>query len=130
MNEGRPRASTDRRARLRRSGRVVRWTGLAVLLAIGAYAAWLARSVGPLAKAEHAYRQGAWREAAAEATRLLKAEPTRVEALVLLARAEARLGRNQAARGLYRRLDPQGLEAEDYFLVGRGLIADGQVEQG
>ena len=47
------------------------------------------------------------------------------DAVLLLARAEARLGRNPVARELYKQLDPNGLRAEDYYLVGRGLINEG-----
>ena len=83
-----------------------------------------------LANAGQAYREGAWRDAAAQAKSILLAEPGRTEAMVLLARAESRLGRNEAARALYHQLDPRGLQAEDYFLVGRGLIAEGQVGEG
>ena len=84
----------------------------------------------PLANVERAYREGAWRDAAARAKSLLLAEPGSTDAKVLLARAEARLGRNQAARDLYSQLDPPVLRAEDYYLIGRGLIAEAKPDEG
>ncbi len=48
------------------------------------------------------------------------------EALRLLARATARLGRPDVAQALYSGLDPGVLEAEDYFLLALGRSLFGQ----
>jgi len=97
-------------------------------LAVGSWT-WF-RPIGPIERGRSAYERGDWRDAALKARERLKAVPDDREAVTLLARAEARLGRTQPARNLYRQLDLRGLQAEDYFLVGRGLIADRQVENG
>src|SRR5262249_51824282 len=47
-------------------------------------------------------------------------------ALRLLARASARLGRDDSAQAIYRRLGTGFMEAEDLFLLGRGLLRRGQ----
>ena len=60
---------------------------------------------------------------------VLEVDPRRDDMLTLLARSEARQGLAQTARAIYQRLDPRGLQGEDYFLVGRGLIAEGHVEE-
>jgi tetratricopeptide (TPR) repeat protein len=102
---------------------------VALLVGLGA-CGWLLLAERPLASAERAFRNGQWQEVAAEARKLLSAHPDRSDALLLLARAEARLGRDQVARNLYKKLDPSGLQADDYYLVGRGLIAEGDIDGG
>jgi tetratricopeptide (TPR) repeat protein len=103
---------------------------LTAALGAGVYLGRALLADRPMARGERAYRRGAWREAESEARYALKAEPGSAEAMVLLARAEARSGRDEAARKLYLRLEPERLQAEDFFLVGRGLLADGKVEEG
>jgi tetratricopeptide (TPR) repeat protein len=88
-------------------------------------AAWLvlrspARDV--LAEGESAYRRQDWSRAALEARTVLKARPANPGALRLLARASARLGKDETAEAIYRRLGTAPMEAEDLFLLGRGLI--------
>ena len=104
---------------------------VAIMLSAVAAGSWIwFRPNGPIERGRSAYERGDWRDAALKARERLKAVPADRDALTLLARAAARLGRTEAAQNLYRQLDFRLLEAEDYFLVGRGLIADGQVENG
>lgn len=124
------RRANDRSSLRRVSIRVAKGTGLLLILALGTWAGLSLLGPPPLTLAARAYEQGAWREAASGAREILRSEPGRREAMKLLARAEARLGRDQFARSIYQRLDPTGLEAEDYFLVSRGLIAEGLLAQG
>ncbi len=77
-----------------------------------------------------AYQRGDWRAAEAQARANLKTNPSDGEALRLLARSAARQGRDDSAEAIYRRLGTRSMEAEDYFLLGRGLLARGQVGPG
>jgi tetratricopeptide (TPR) repeat protein len=99
-------------------------------LGLAACGAWFVFRDHPLDRAERHYRAGAWREAALEAGKALAANPGQARATFLLARSEARLGRDRTARNLYLQLDPSRYEAEDYFLVARGLIGSGQIDEG
>ena len=93
---------------------------LAMLLLAG-FAAWAShrrlRGEPSLADGRSTYDQGAWEEAARRAREVLKAEPTSIEAVRLLARSSARLGRDDSALMMFQRLGPDGLEAEDCFLL-------------
>ena len=124
------RPSTDRSSLGRVTSRMAKGTGLLLLLALGIWAGWSLLEPHPLTRAARDYEQGDWRAAASGARDILRSEPGREEAMQLLARAEARLGRDQFARSIYQRLAPDGLQAEDYFLVSRGLIAEGMLAQG
>ena len=57
-------------------------------------------------------------------------EASDTEALRLLARSTARQGRDDSAEAIYRRLGTGPMEAEDFFLLGRGLLGRGQVGPG
>src|SRR5262249_10198038 len=75
-----------------------------------------------LAQAEAAYRQGDWEQASDLARERIKQEPENPEALRLLARSAARLGRDASARRLFDRLrnlkTGDGLLSEDYYVLG------------
>ena len=64
-----------------------------------------------------AYDRGAWEEAARSAHASPQTAPTSTEAVRLLARSSARLGRDDSALTMFQRLDPDGLGAEDCFLL-------------
>lgn len=85
---------------------------------------WAARSravADPAARAASAYAEGNWAEAVRLARQTLAVHKDDPAALRLLARASARLGRDQAAMAIYEhRLSAQGLEIEDRLL--RGLM--------
>ncbi len=81
----------------------------------------------PLRDGDLAYRRGDWRGAEARARVALKARPSDPEALRLMARSAARLGRDESAEAIYRRIGTGSMEAEDFFLLGRGLLDRGQV---
>ena len=82
-----------------------------------------------LAQSVLAYSGGDFRRAAELARRRLKAAPQDVEALRLLARATARLGRDVPANALFARLGSSALQAEDLYLVGLGLDRGGRKEE-
>ena len=92
--------------------------------------AWSARSraiTDPAARAVNAYAEGNWTEAAKLARQTLAVRKDDPAALRLLARASARLGRDDAAMAIYqRRLDEKSLEAEDRLLRGLMLGRHGQ----
>jgi tetratricopeptide (TPR) repeat protein len=79
-----------------------------------------------LARGAAAYSHGHWNEAADLARRRLKAAPQDIEAVRLLARATARLGRDAPANALFARLGSDALQAEDLFLLGIGLDRAGR----
>ena len=68
-------------------------------------------------------------KAAEFARRALKAAPHDVEALRLLARSTARLGRDEPANAMFARLGSEALRGEDLFLLGRGLMRSGRVPE-
>jgi hypothetical protein len=84
-------------------------------------------SIDPLRHGDLAYRRGDWHGAEDRARALLKTKPSDPWALRLLARSAARQGRNESAEAIYRRLGTGSMEAEDFFLLGRGLLDRGQV---
>jgi tetratricopeptide (TPR) repeat protein len=65
-----------------------------------------------------AYDRGDWQTAAAIARDQLRLAPSDVGSLRLLARASARLGRDDSARALFGRLGTAALQPEDLFLLG------------
>src|SRR5262245_1022749 len=85
-------------------------------------------SINPLSQASHAYNEGRWETAAELARRALTAQRNDPAALRLLARSLARLGRADAAIGIYtRRFDPNRFEPEDYLLLGQAYERRGRV---
>lgn len=80
----------------------------------------------PLAPGISAYERGDWSDALAAARRRLETAKSDPAALRLYARASARLGRDDSAEAIYRRLGTERMEAEDYFLLGRGLLRSGR----
>jgi tetratricopeptide (TPR) repeat protein len=81
-----------------------------------------------LARGASAYAGGDFRLAAELARRRLKGAPEDVEAVRLLARATARMGRDGPANALFARLGSPALRAEDLYLLGLGLDRAGQKE--
>jgi tetratricopeptide (TPR) repeat protein len=83
---------------------------------------------GPVALARLAYNRGAWSEASDQAMRRLKVSPDDRDALRLLARSNARLGRDESAQRIFLRLGANTWEAEDYLLLGLALRRQGRIE--
>ena len=81
-----------------------------------------------LTRSARAYAGGDFRRAAELARNRLKDAPDDREALRLLARATARLGRDAPANALFARLGSADLQAEDLYLLGLGLDRAGQKE--
>ena len=91
--------------------------------------AWAVReqSRNPLNEGQAAYRREDWPAAEACARAALKINSSDPQALQLLARTSARQGRDDSTEAIYRRLGTKFMEAEDLFLLGRGLLVRGQV---
>ena len=110
-----------------------RWTrlGIGVLaLVVGLSWSWSLLAPSPMSRGVSAYHQRDWSEAyqrAQERLDLAKHDP---EALRLLARSAARLGRYPDALASYSGLDVGALEAEDYFLLALGRSLAGQAVDG
>src|SRR5215470_7708428 len=93
----------------------IRWLILAVLLgapALGRWAWWSRGQLHPdgLARGRAAYERGDWKQAASLARERLKVAGDDPDGLRLLARASARLGRDDSAAWLYQRLGEPALQ--------------------
>jgi tetratricopeptide (TPR) repeat protein len=102
--------------------------GVLVLAAVGAGWSWTRWRRDPdlVARAAAAYAAGDWNLAADIARQRLKGTPQDHDAVRLLARALARLGRDTPANALFARLGAEALHAEDLFLLGLGLERAGR----
>ena len=115
---------------LRTRSRSIVWTAL-ILLGIGVVTCgwWfiaMRKHLDLVAQGKAAYAAGDWSRAADHARTRLRAAPTDLEALRLLARASARLGRDSSANALFERLGSAALRSEDLYLLGLGLNRSGQ----
>jgi tetratricopeptide (TPR) repeat protein len=90
---------------------------------------WLRAGSRLVHEARAALARGEWSRAEALARRRLKSDPTDTDAIRLLARSTARLGRDSVANALFARLGSGALEAEDLFLLGLGLFRSGHKER-
>ena len=75
-----------------------------------------------LEQAKLSYGRGDWNQSAESARLVLRARPSETAALRILARSSARVGKDETAEAIYRRLGTGAMEAEDLFLLGRGLL--------
>lgn len=98
--------------------------GLLILSGVG-WIRWQHRA-DPLSQGAAAYAAGDYQRAADLARRRLKASPDDPEAIRLLARSTARLGRDVPANALFARLGARSLQAEDLYLLGVGLERAGR----
>jgi tetratricopeptide (TPR) repeat protein len=103
-------------------------SGALALAGLGLGWSWWHRDSDFVARGASAYAASDFSRAADWARRRLKAAPGDVEALRLLARSTARLGRDVPANALFARLGSAALQAEDLYLVGLGLDRAGQRE--
>jgi Flp pilus assembly protein TadD len=99
---------------------------LAVSTVVVAGWTWWQLRPGGLAQGSAAYASGDYQQAADRAKQRLKVSPQDSEALRLLARSTARLGRDAPANALFARLGEKALQAEDLFLLGVGLDRAGR----
>lgn len=77
------------------------------------------------------YHQGRWRDALSLANQRLKEDGNDREALRLMARASARLQRDQMATVLYTcGWGSENAQAEDFFLLGEELLRQGKDAEG
>ena len=101
-----------------------------MMLAVPATGAWLVtRWMDPLRPARQAYARGDWSTALRESRTRLKTQPQDEQALRIMARASARLSRDESAQAIYARLGAEGAEAEDFHLLGRTLLRQGRDDQ-
>ncbi|MGP0068598.1 MAG: tetratricopeptide repeat protein [Isosphaeraceae bacterium] len=110
-----------------------RWPLLAVVLGAsilgGGFGWWWYRThSGPSNPGEEAYSRGDWEKAADLARGRLKAAGEDPDGLRLLARASVRLGRDVSAMGIYQRLGPEAMHAEDLYLLGLALKRTGKTK--
>ena len=101
----------------------------AALAGICWFVVWVVREQAgdPLVQGARAYGRADWSSAETRARSVLKTNSSDPHALRLFARASARQGREESAEAIYRRLGTKFMKAEDFFLLGRGLLATGQV---
>jgi tetratricopeptide (TPR) repeat protein len=120
VNEGGER--DDTMVHIRTRGRWLGTIALAILLTgLGLWGVWVERSSVPVKGGWVAYERGEWDAAAGLARARLKAKANDADALRLLARASVRLGHDEVARALFRRLGSQSMLAEDLCLLGISL---------
>ncbi len=100
-----------------------------VAVSIGLVGTWARSRSDLLLRSTSAYKSGDWVRAADLARARLKIAPNDLEALRILARATARLGRDGPANALFARLGSAALEPEDLYLLGLGLNRSGEVEK-
>ena len=101
--------------------RAILGIGAGLLLAAGALAwAWPGLAASPLGRGRAAYARRDWAASEALALAALKARPDDPEALLLLARASGRLGRDDVAEAIYARPGLPKLEAEDCLAIAAG----------
>src|SRR5438552_1418815 len=107
-----------------------RWTRFGVVaLAVGSVVFWWGwshRTRRAMSRGVAAYSRGDWSEASHLAQERLAIARDDPQALRLLARATARLGRHPEAQSIYAGLDPQVREAEVDFLLALGMSLSGE----
>ena len=103
-------------------------SALAALALLGAWAWPRLIPLGRLEQARAAYDRHDWQGAAALAREALRERPDDVDALRLLARSYGRSQSDEKAQELYGRLGDKAMQAEDYFLLGAGLLRQGAAE--
>jgi tetratricopeptide (TPR) repeat protein len=108
----------------------MRWLAVLALAAlfggVALYAAWPWLFPDALAAGRAAYDRQDYAAAADIARAALKDRRDDVEARRLLARCWGRLGRIAYAQELFDKLPRDALRAEDYFVLGSGLLRQGQ----
>ncbi len=114
----------------RRTQVLVMATGAIAIAGVALLGAWLAPRlfVGPLEKARAAYEDRDWSTASALARATLRQRPDDLEARRLMARSYSRMGRDDVAQKSFGRLDDAAMQAEDYFLLGSGLVRQDRLE--
>jgi len=106
------------------------WWVVAALIAVcggAGYWAWpVRRGSALISEGRRAYSRGDWSQASVLARSRLRESPADTDALLLAARATARMDRERSAIATYSQLELRLMTAEDYFLLGRALSRTGQ----
>jgi tetratricopeptide (TPR) repeat protein len=107
------------------------WFGACALAALAGASAWLWSIVAAMQEVpgRSAYERGRYDEALNGAAAVLRERPDDPRALRLAARSAARIGDVRRSQTLYARVDEQAMEAEDFYLLGSGLIRLGRLAQ-
>ena len=110
--------------------------GAGLLGALALVAAWpIARAwhrifPSPLREGRSAYERRDWSRAAFLAMGVLNGKPDDPGTLRLLARSSGRLGRDESAGAIYKRLGYETLGPEDFLIIAAGLHAQGRPRPG
>lgn len=101
-----------------------------ILLVVGltGLGVWYFVPMSPLAKGQAAYKKGNYARSEAEALVAIKRDPRDKEAVRLLARSLARLGRTSQAHRLFHKLGVAEFKPEDMYLVSVGLSKAGEAD--
>jgi tetratricopeptide (TPR) repeat protein len=107
------------------------WCGAGALAILAGASAWLwaIASTRQETHGQAAYERGRYYESLNRASAVLRDHPDDTRALRLAARSEARIGDVGRSQALYARLGDRAMEAEDFFLLGSGLIRLGKLAQ-
>jgi tetratricopeptide (TPR) repeat protein len=114
-----------------RIGKPGRWFFPIILVVVSVLGSFWAGSrlfPSPGAKGRAAYQRGDWPGAFAWARARLEKNRDDPDALRLLARASARLGRDDSARALFQRVGEKNYQAEDFYLLGQLIVRGGKPE--
>jgi tetratricopeptide (TPR) repeat protein len=105
--------------------------GLLILagVAYGARLLWRKVYRGALAKSAAAYEQGDWPSAIRLGREALREWPDDPEAARIVARSSARLGRDAAAIGTYKRIGEADLRPFDFLALGLSLARAGKLDE-
>jgi tetratricopeptide (TPR) repeat protein len=105
-------------------------TGTLLILSVMLLTDWIRSQVFPdrLSKSRLAYDRHDWPATASFARATLREQPANTEALRFLARAYGRMGRDDAAQELFKRVGDQAMQAEDFLLLGAGLVRQDRIE--
>ncbi|CAN5771234.1 hypothetical protein BH23PLA1_BH23PLA1_40670 [soil metagenome] len=103
---------------------------LLVLIAsgVGVWWSWSGLSTDPIDPARLTYEQGDYDLASEIARERLRADRDDLDALRILARIAARRGEYASAQRIYQRIGADAMLAEDLYLLGVGLLSQGNDE--
>ncbi len=98
------------------------------LTAAGAWSVWPRFFADPIDQGQQAYEAGDYAQAGELAREQLRADRDDSGALRLLARIAARRDDHETSQRLFKRIGPEAMEAEDFFLLALGLLEQGETE--
>jgi tetratricopeptide (TPR) repeat protein len=102
-------------------------SAVAILAVAAMVWAWPRLFPDPLEPGRSAYERRDWPASARRALEVLRVKPGDGEALRLLARASGRMGQDETASGIYKRLGPEAMGAEDFLVIAGGFHRQGDL---